>query len=268
MNHITKGRPPKAARPSLTLPTDRVAFSKQLDILRAYAIASGPTARAVSNGEVASIVKMVPQTVAICNSFFAGSGLIERNGSGYSPSAEVISFNRAYEWTPETASHKLAPKLSAAWFSERLIGKLRFRPMDIDSAITDLAEAAAAGPDYKNQLRMVLDYMAAAGLIAINDNRVTAGKFQPPDDSAHASEPVAVAPEPEEQRERREAAPHKVSTSFMQQTEGTVQFHVSVKVNMAEMEGWKPDRIAAFFGGIAQVLAAKGAIEEGTKVND
>jgi hypothetical protein len=49
---------------------------------------------------------------------------------------------------------------------------------------------------------------------------------------------------------------------FTQPTEGVVQFHISVKVEMAEFSNWKPDRIAAFFGGIAQVLAAKAAVEK------
>jgi hypothetical protein len=31
---------------------------------------------------------------------------------------------------------------------------------------------------------------------------------------------------------------------------------------MAEMAGWQADRIASFFAGIAQVLAAKGSIEK------
>ena len=41
-----------------------------------------------------------------------------------------------------------------------------------------------------------------------------------------------------------------------------MQFHVSVRVDMKEFSGWQPDRIAAFFGGIAQVLAAKGTVEK------
>jgi len=32
---------------------------------------------------------------------------------------------------------------------------------------------------------------------------------------------------------------------------------------MAEFAGWDPARITAFFGGIAQVLAAKGQLERG-----
>jgi hypothetical protein len=32
--------------------------------------------------------------------------------------------------------------------------------------------------------------------------------------------------------------------------------------HLAEMAGWSPDRIAAFFAGLAQVLAAKKGTEE------
>jgi hypothetical protein len=31
---------------------------------------------------------------------------------------------------------------------------------------------------------------------------------------------------------------------------------------MQELANWRPDRISAFFAGIAQVLAAKGEVEE------
>ena len=53
-----------------------------------------------------------------------------------------------------------------------------------------------------------------------------------------------------------------VSTVFSQPADGLVQFNVSVKVDMREFAGWAPERITAFFGGIAQVLAAKGSIEK------
>jgi hypothetical protein len=37
---------------------------------------------------------------------------------------------------------------------------------------------------------------------------------------------------------------------------GVVQFHVSVRVGMEEFEAWKPEQIAAFLAGVAQVLTA------------
>ena len=43
---------------------------------------------------------------------------------------------------------------------------------------------------------------------------------------------------------------------------GTVNFNVSVRVEMTEFATWKPERIAAFFNGMAQVLAAKANVEK------
>ena len=48
----------------------------------------------------------------------------------------------------------------------------------------------------------------------------------------------------------------------MTPAEGKVQFHISVRVDMAEFATWKPARIAAFFNGIAQVLATKARADE------
>ena len=45
------------------------------------------------------------------------------------------------------------------------------------------------------------------------------------------------------------------------QPEGAVSFQVGIQVDMQELRGWEADRIAAFFSGIAQVLAAKGGLE-------
>ena len=44
--------------------------------------------------------------------------------------------------------------------------------------------------------------------------------------------------------------------------EGAMRFNVSFTVDMAEMANWRADRIAAFFAGIAQVLAAKAEVEK------
>lgn len=55
----------------------------------------------------------------------------------------------------------------------------------------------------------------------------------------------------------------RVSTGYTQPTQGIVNFHVDVKLNMSEMADWSPDRITAFFKGIALVLSAKAGVEKG-----
>ena len=53
-----------------------------------------------------------------------------------------------------------------------------------------------------------------------------------------------------------------VVTNFNSLTNGVIQFQIDVRVDLKEISGWRPDRIAAFFSGIAQVVAAKGQLEK------
>ncbi len=252
----------KKQRPTLqkTLPTDRINFSRQLDIVRAYA-ALGTSGKPVTNADVGEMMKMQPSTVSLTNAFLSSVGLITRaEGGGYSPAPEVISFLRANEWTPETAAHELAPKIQQSWFAEILLPKVSFSPMSEEAALAKLSDAAQAGPIYRNQLRMLLDYMQASGLISREGGQITLPKNG--SSSTITSRPeVSSTPRTQEQPEAVAKGASATSTLFGRTTEGALHFNVSVKVDMKEMEGWRPDRIAALFAGIAQVLAAKADVE-------
>lgn len=245
-------RNPRAMKP---LPTDRITFVKQIGILRAYAVASGPTGKTVTNREVAEIIKMGENTTSLANAFFIDVGFIKRSEGGFLPAAEVIAFARAYEWNPESATHKLAPLLGESWFAKALIPKLSFNPLEEKEAIEKLAEVAGIPPEYKGQIRTLLDYMDVAGLIQRDGTLIRMAK---------ASPAVTVSASDSSDPEIKEAPTpvrSSVVTGFTQPTQGVIQFHVSVRVDMGEFSGWKADRISAFFAGIAQVLAAKGKIE-------
>jgi hypothetical protein len=250
----------KKARPMKTLPTERIAFPKQLDLLRAYAAASGPTGKVVSNADVAGIVKVMASTVSMANAFFADTGLLIRADGGYLPAPEVLSFYRAYEWNPESASQKLGPLIAGTWFAKALLPKLAFRSMEEGEVMQALAEEAAAGPDYERQLRICLDYMAGAGLVQREGTLVKPARTNGAAMAENGDRPTNVA------TLDAPAAKPAVATAFAQPTEGVVQFHVSVRVDMKEFAGWPSDRISSFFAGIAQVLAAKGMIEKGASV--
>ena len=58
-----------------------------------------------------------------------------------------------------------------------------------------------------------------------------------------------------------------VSTAFVKAREGGIQFSFNIDVDTKEMGTWAPERIAAFFAGVAAVLTAKGSLEkhEGSK---
>ncbi len=257
----TEGRSEKTqkSKPLKPLPTERIAFQKQLDLLRGYAAASGPTGKPVTNEDVAKIVNMTAGTVSMANSFFADVGFLQKKDGGTVPAQEVVAFQRAYDWNPEKASHKLAPLVVESWFAKALLPKLAFRPLDESEAIADLGEPVSASTEYRSQLRLLLDYLEAAGLIEHDGSQIRLTK---PITQA-ATPPVERAPAVHDRTEPSEKAKVAITTAFVQPTEGVVQFHVSVKVDMAEFAGWSPDRISSFFSGIAQVLAAKGAIEKG-----
>jgi hypothetical protein len=255
-------QPQKVAKPKPTqiLPTDRFIFNKQLNVLRAYGVASSFGSKPTRINDVANIVKMTASTVSMANPFFIDIGLLLKSGMGYVPAPEVIAFARAYEWNPEAAAHKLAPLLEQTWFAQELLPRLTFGQMDESGAVADLAHTAGAGPEYRNQIRILIDYLEAGGLVQRD------GDFlRKPAASHRASATNQERTTPQPAAEQRDAQPSRtsVSTVFTQAAEGVVQFHISVKVDMSEFAGWQPDRIAAFFGGIAQVLAAKGAVEKG-----
>jgi hypothetical protein len=239
------------------IPTERITIKRQLDILRAFAAASGQAGKAVTAKAVADLLKMADSTISMATPFFADIGLLAKGVNGFVPSADVMSYGRAHEWNPDTAAKKLAPTFSKTWFAEALNPKLSFRATEEAEAIDALAEVSTALPEFKPNLRMLVDFLEAVGIVQREGTMIRL---------ARGATEVTAAPDDSSAQPDRESAPAQrsiVSTTFSQATEGVVQFHVSVKVEMAEFANWQPERISAFFAGIAQVLAAKAAIEKG-----
>jgi hypothetical protein len=264
-----KALPPPKPKAKQVLATDRITCPKQLDILRAYAIASGPENKPVTNTHVAALVKMQPTTVSMANAFFTGIGFLQKTDAGFLPSQDVVNFHRAYEWNPESAPMKLAPLVERSWFMQALLPRLRFQnSMEEREAIELLAEASAAGLHHRNQLQMLLDYGEAAGLIQrengiVKINKSAAQAASPPEQQPTAQPAATDQPKPQ-------GAPRAglAGALFPSSADGMVQFHISVRVNMAEFAGWQPDRISSFFAGIAQVLAARGKSEGTPEVEE
>lgn len=247
----------KKTRPTKPLPTERIAYQKQIDILRAYAIATEANGgKPVTNNDVAAIVKMAATTLPHANSFFAEIGLLQRVEGGYVPAPEVINFHRAYAWNAETAPHKLAPVVQSTWFGQVLLPRLSFRSMDEAEAIAVLAEASGAAPEYKGQLGLLLNYLDTAGLIERDGGLVKANKTPVGSAQMPGSQPVTTPPQ------IPTAETGAVATTFNRPKTPGVQFQINVDVDMKEFATWTPERISAFFAGVAQVLSAKGAIEK------
>jgi hypothetical protein len=254
------------SQPTKRLPTHRIKFSKQLDIIRAYGVKSQNGSKAANYKDVAEVVSIHFNTISLLVGFLVENGFLERNGDATMPTKPVLEFAQAHNWSPDTAPKKLAPIIRHAWFGELLLEKLAFRSMQEDEAIAELAGAISAGTEFKSQVATLVEYAITAGLVRRDGSVLSLGEGA----EAPLSESAVSGRQEKSQQgpEQRDSAPltarsssASTSTSFMT-TEGAVQFHVSIRVTMQEMAGWTPDRISAFFAGLAQVLAAKKGAEE------
>jgi hypothetical protein len=259
------GTPEKKRRlPTKSIPTDRLTVPKQLDLLRAWAAASGADSKAVTNRDVAAIVKMAETTTSLANAFFSAMGFLQKATSGFVPAPEVVNYNRAYNWNPQTAAFKLSPIIKNAWFAQALLPTLGFRDLPEPEAIDLLADASAAEPEYRKQLRLLLEYMDATGVITRDGGVVRLAKST---SASNSPEQEKESPADATASQQQAPAPQQraaVSTMFSAAPEGVVQFNISIRVDMGELATWKPDRITAFFAGMAQVLAAKASVERDT----
>jgi hypothetical protein len=142
-------------KPNKILPSDKISFSRQLEVLRAWALASAAEDVVVSNEAVAVIVGMNASTLSLLNSFFANVGFLRKSGAGYLPSSEVLQFNQNCAAAGQNAAYALAPLLKKTWFARAILPHLAYEPMEHDTAIRLLAEAASMSPD--DRLVLLLD---------------------------------------------------------------------------------------------------------------
>src|SRR5690348_2047719 len=92
------GERPSRSRPTRPLPTSRIAFPKQLELIRAYVIRHEQTGGGATNEDVGNIVGLTASTASLANSFFTALGFIRRADAGYIPSKEAIEYHQAANW--------------------------------------------------------------------------------------------------------------------------------------------------------------------------
>lgn len=244
-------------RPTKTLPTDRITFDNQLKILRAWA-ALGMSGKPITNEDVAAAVGMKASTIALANPFFSNIGLLMKVDNGYIPAPQVVDFFRSTEWDESTAAHKLAPVLREQWFALAVIPTLAVSgSMTEEQAIARLADAASATKEYKNQLGVLVDYLNGSGLLIHEGDQIRKGPLTT--NRVVTNTPVLAPAKPEE-KPKEHSGP--LATKFSKGSMGGVNFEIAMTVDMAEFATWKPERITAFFNGIAAVLAAKSGMEK------
>ena len=253
------------ARPTRVIPTDRINFAKQMELLRAYAAASTPDHRPVGLKDAAEVAGIHASNVSAANSFFLDCGLMTRpeGGGGLVPSEEVFAYAHANEWDPATAAQKLRPIVERTWFATALMPKLAFKAMEATAVVTVLGEAAAAGPDVKKQLGMLVDYLAAAGLVSVDGGVVKAIREREDAEAGRRlgkhEDAQRPAPKKDEEPPRRREAP--VAPAPMHGS--GIHLNIEIAIEARDLATWTPERVSAFFKGLADVMAAKSRMEGG-----
>jgi len=102
---------------------------------------------------------------------------------------------------------------------------------------------------------MLLEFTAASGLISRENGQIRA--------RSATSEQTPSPVKPEEPREKDPPVNSSKVSTAVNSTPGRFNLNISVEVDMAEFSTWRPERIQAFFRGVAEVLAAKADVEKG-----
>lgn len=254
---ITRKEPNSTAvgKPLKPLPTDRATFDNQLRIIRGYAIHSGDEGKPVRLNDVAKIVQLHITTVSLANPFFLDNGFITREQGGYMPASEVRDFQNATEWDEGTAGLKLAPLLKKTWFAKTALPLLSMESKPESEIINELALAAKASRKHESKIKVLLEYLEAAGLIRNENGVIEAVKIRTLNEDKAIKKPLS-------KRDGEKADLEQPTDEEIPTDPGSVNLSFSISVKMSEFAGWQPERISSFFKGLAQVISAKGELEE------
>lgn len=243
--------------PTKVLATTRIAYPRQYDTARAFVIAS-PEGNAVTLGEVSPHADLSVNTLSMITSFLVAANLLTRSeGSKFKPTAVTVEFERQYHWNQETARHALAPALQTSWFGQAVINRLKMRgSMPVKEAIELLAAESVASPEYEPQIKTTLDWLIdtgvvdeEGGVIKISRKQIRSVTPTPP------AEPMNGGSGSTEMKQ------HVDQVVQQNDQAGTIKLNVAIQISVKELEAMTPDRITAFFQGLAAVVAAKGGRE-------
>jgi hypothetical protein len=203
----------KRTSPTQTLPSDRLAFDKQLAALRAFAVAfESNGGRPVKNSEAGAILDMSENTIVVTNAFYCDVKLLTRqkDEQAFVPSTEALAYNKAHEWDPMAAGEKFKPVFEKCWFAEAVLPRLKFRAYEDREVLTVLAEASGASKDYEPRLKLLLEFMVFAGLVARDGTQIKPVGSKPAEKMPVAAPTPTAAPEG-----RRPAAPDENHAEFV-----------------------------------------------------
>lgn len=168
----------KRERSSLTkiLPTDRIAFDRQVEILRAFAACyESNGGKPVGSDQAGDAItpKFSGSTIGVAVPFFVDAGLLARADSGFVPARELVEYNRAFNLSPSEAKRKIRPIIENTWFWKLLGPRVQLSAQNLDDCVGVLAIEAKAEKEHLERVRPMIRFLEFAGIINISGNSVS-----------------------------------------------------------------------------------------------
>jgi hypothetical protein len=170
----------QSKRTTLTkvLPTDRIAFEAQVELLRAFAaVYQSNGGQPVTNDQAGDVLskKLSGSTVSQTNGFFCDIGLLSRSdkGTGFVPGPEVIDYNNVCQWDQSEARLKLRPLFEKTWFYRVLIPRLQLAAQPQANCLAILANESKATKEHNEKLINLLSFLELAGIVSTTGGTVT-----------------------------------------------------------------------------------------------
>ncbi len=210
-------------------------------------------------------------TAPLNNAFFLDRGLLEKAGKGaYKPTKIALDFQRKWTFDKAAAPAILAPAMQKdSWFYNAVVEKLEIGPTTRETMIDVLSSLAETDAAYATQYGFLLEWLADAGLITMEDGNIAVADGVTPAQPAEA--PTTSTPSTNRPSEAITAEP-LVQTAVPPATApapttsreaAVVSISIDVQATASDLAKLTGEQIASLFAGVGQIAAIKAALEVG-----
>jgi hypothetical protein len=165
-------------RAEKSLPTDRLSFDKQVEVLRSIARFSGGGKRPVTAEDLSASIGLRGNTGGLSNKFFLDCGWVERVGRGsYAATDDLLEYHRHLNVDEEDAAGaraRLIGPVKASWFWQVVGPLVEGGAVREKMALHALSKEAGAF-DHTSQLQLILSWLEWLGLIKRDGELLSAG---------------------------------------------------------------------------------------------
>lgn len=170
------GRPQKQ-RAERSLPTDRLSFDKQVEVLRAIAQMSGANKRPVTAEDLSAAIGLKGGTGGLSNKFFRDSGWVVSAGRGmYAATEPLIEYHRHLNVDPDDkdgARRRLVAPVMSSWYWEVLEPMLEGAARQ--TMILHALSKEAGAYEHTPQLLLIVTWLEWLGFIRRDGDLVLRG---------------------------------------------------------------------------------------------